>query len=122
MPADHDGMVIGVQRSSYNPDSRRCIMPRGPETTGRQRARMRGLAQKVQDIGTSDKVLDAVEAARLDPAKWNQLKADPQAYLRAEGASIPRNVKVDFKDGNSWRVCFYYYYWYYRIQYCYYVS
>ncbi len=40
-------------------------MPQGPETTSKQRARMRGLAKKLQDIGTTSEFLDAVEEVRL---------------------------------------------------------
>ena len=83
---------------------------------------MRQMGTKVHDVATSDEVLDALEEARLDPAKLGQLKADPRAYLRGRGAGIPRDVQVEFTEESSWLVCFYYYYWYYRIQYCYYVS
>ncbi len=76
----------------------------------------------MQDIATSSEALDALEEARLDPAKLGRLKANPKACLRGRGANIPRNVEVEFTEGNSWLVCFYYYYWYYRVQYCYYVS
>jgi len=98
-------------------------MPRqGPERSARQRARMRRLGTKVQAVATSDEVLDALEEARLDPAKLGQLKANPRAYLRGTGADIPRDVEVEFTEGSSWLVCFYYYYWFYRVQYCYYIS
>ena len=97
---------------------------RGPETSASQRARMRGLAKKISGIATSAQFLDAVEEVRQDPVKKGRLSANPKAYLRSKGVRIPRNVDVDvdFKEGASWLVCFYYYYWYYRIQYCYYVS
>ena len=98
-------------------------MPRvGPERNARQRARMRKLGTKVRDVATSSKALDALEEARLDPAKLRKLKANPKAYLQGRGAKIPRDVEVEFTEGSSWLVCFYYYYWFYRVQYCYYIS
>ena len=98
-------------------------MPRrGPERRSKDRSRLRGIGLDLNATVLGDAFNDAMEDARKTKATRDQLKVDPKAYLLGKGVNLPNEVEVEFTEGSSWLVCFYYYYWYYRVQYCYYVS
>ena len=101
-------------------------MPRkkGPEKRAKDRNRLRGVGVELQATVLGDAFIDALEGARKRKSTRDLLKANPKAYLQGKGVNIPNDVEVEFTEGNSWLVCFYYYYWYwyYRVQYCYWVG
>ena len=92
--------------------------PRGPENSAADKARHRRLSRKAQDLIVSDRFIDAIEKARTDGVERGRLKANPKAYLRGRGMTIPNELRIELTDGNSFLICVYYYYFQYRIQYC----
>ena len=96
--------------------------PRGPEQSAAEKGRHRRLAKKAQDLVVSDGFIEAIEKARTDMAERARLKANPKAYLRGRGLTIPNELRIELTEGNSYLICVYYYYFRYRVQYCYWFS
>ena len=92
-----------------------------PERRAKDRSRLRGIGLELNSMVLGDRFNDAMEDVRKRRSTRDQLKANPKAFLQGKGVNIPDEVDVEFTEGSSYLVCFYYY-WYYRIQYCYYVS
>lgn len=87
-------------------------------------ARSQALAQQVRNIMDSDAFFDVTEQAATDERVFEEMQADPKAYLQSKGIRVPDEVDVELAGGSygcftfCFRFCFLRWCWVSCRQYC----
>lgn len=94
----------------------------GTPLTPEEREAMVAAINEINANTSAPAFVDAVDEARTSEEALRQLRADPRAYFANKGVEFPKEVRIEFSEPHSFRVCYYRIYGYMEVWQCFTVS
>ncbi len=94
----------------------------GTPLTPEEREAMVAAINEINTNTSAPAFVGAVDEARTSDPALQQLRADPRAYFASKGVEFPKEVRIEFSEPHSFRVCYFRYYGYMEVWQCFTVS